>query len=251
MEKLLNIELYNFLFIFLRIGSGIMVMPGFNASYVNPRMRLSIALAVTLVLVPFLSPIMPEPPKDFLEMVKMCLFEIIYGVFLGLMMQFLYTALTLVGNFAGQSIGFANAQAFDPATENQSIVIQSFLSLLALTIIFITDLHHLMLGAAVDSYHIFPVGSPLPLGDFNEFLRKTLNESFVVGFKLSAPFIAFSIIFYSGMGLVSRLMPQLNVFFLSLPLQIYLGTGLLLITTPTIIIWFLKYYEDGIYQFTH
>ena len=57
------------------------------------------------------------------------------------------------------------------------------------------------------------------------------------------------VIFYSGMGLLSRLMPQLNIFFLSLPLQIYLGLGLLFMTVPIIIVWFTRYYENGLMKF--
>lgn len=106
-----------------------------------------------------------------------------------------------------------------------------------------------MLSAVVDSYRLFPVGLPLPLGDFSDFMSQTVNASFVIGFKIASPFIAFSIVFYVGMGLVSRLMPQLNIFFLSLPLQIYLGLGLLFITTPIMILWFVKYYEGGLMKF--
>lgn len=72
-----------------------------------------------------------------------------------------------------------------------------------------------------------------------------------MGFKIGSPFIAFTIVFYVGMGLVSRLMPQLNIFFLSLPLQIYLGLGLLFLTTPMMIVWFVRYYENGLRQFLH
>lgn len=250
MTQLLNLEVYQFIFVFLRVGSAIMLMPGFMTSYINSRQRLSIALAVTLVMVPFLSSHLPPAPTDFLEFIRISLFEIAYGVFLGVVMQFLYSALNLVGNIAGQAIGFGNAQIFDPTFQTQTIVIETFLSIIALTIIFITDLHHLMLSALADSYTLFPVGNPLPVGDFSNFLSETLNKSFIMGFKIGSPFIAFTIIFYVGMGLVSRLMPQLNIFFLSLPLQIYLGLGLLLLTTPMMILWFTKYYEEGIFQFT-
>ncbi len=163
-------------------------------------------------------------------------------------MQILFSALSLCGNFIGQAIGFSNAQIFDPAFQTQSIVVETFLSLLALTVIFVTDTHHLMLSAVIDSYTLFPVGAPLPIEDFSDFMSQTLNQSFIMGFKIGSPFIAFSIIFV-GMGLVSRLMPQLNIFFLSLPLQIYLGAGLLLITTPIMILWFIKYYEEGLERF--
>lgn len=151
----------------------------------------------------------------------------------------------------GQAVGFSNAQIFDPTFQTQTIVLETFLNIVALTVIFLTDLHYLMLSAVVDSYHLFPVGSTLPWGDFAKDVSQTLNDSFVMGFKIGSPFIAFTIVFYVGMGLVSRLMPQLNIFFLSLPLQIYLGLGLLFLTTPMMIVWFARYYENGLRQFLH
>lgn len=249
MTQLFTLEIYAFMTIFLRVGSAILVMPGFMTSYVSPRIRLSVALALTLVLIPLLSTRLPVPPADFGSFLTTCIFEITYGLFMGLCMQFLYAALSLVGNFAGQAIGFSNAQMFDPTFQTQSIVLESFLSIIALTVIFITDLHHLMISAIVDSYVLFPVGSDLPIDNFAEFLSKSLNNSFIMGFKIASPFIAFTIIFYSGMGLLSRLMPQLNIFFLSLPLQIYLGLGLLFMTVPIIIVWFTRYYENGLMKF--
>lgn len=248
MNELLNIEIYKYLIIFLRIGSALMVMPGFFVSYINARYRLSISLMISVVLVSFLSDKIPASPDSYLELIKVCLFEIVYGIFFGMMMQFLFAALSLVGNFAGQAIGFANAQIFDPSSQTQSIVIETYLNTTALVIIFITNMHHVMIGAVIDSYSLFPVGAALPVGDFADFLSSTLNQSFIMGFKIGSPFIAFSIIFYVGMGLVSRLMPQLNIFFLSLPLQIYLGLGLFLITTPMMVMWFLKYFEEGLLQ---
>jgi flagellar biosynthetic protein FliR len=209
------------------------------------------AVSISVVLIPFLSADLPAPPDNFGMVLKICLFEITYGAFMGLIMQVFFSALNLAGNFAGQSIGFANAQIFDPNTQNQSMLIEVFLTIMALTLIFISDMHHLMLSGIIDSYKIFPVGGDLPTDDFAKFFAKTVNESFIMGFKVASPFIAFMIIFYTGMGLTSRLMPQLNIFFLSLPLQIYLGLGLLLITIPVMMFWFLRYFEEGVMQFIH
>ena len=94
-------------------------------------------------------------------------------------------------------------------------------------------------------------GETLPWDDFAKHMTQTISQSFTFGFKLGSPFIAFTIVFYSGMGLVSRLMPQLNIFFLSLPLQIYLGLGMLFLTVPVIILVFFRYYDDGLYFFTN
>ena len=81
MAQLLNQEIFKFILVFLRIGSAIMLMPGFSASYVNMRQRLSIALAVSVVLVPFLNDQLPPQPSDLPDAIKMYLFEITYGVF--------------------------------------------------------------------------------------------------------------------------------------------------------------------------
>ncbi len=249
MLELLNLNMYHFLMVFLRLGAAIMLMPGFMSSYVNVNIRISVALALSLILMPAVSPSLPPQPADTLTFITYVLQEVTTGIFFGVVMQMLYAALSLAGSLAGQAIGFGNAQIFDPAFQTQSVVVETFLSIIALTVIFITDIHHLMITAVVDSYRLFPVGAALPWGDFADNLTTRLNDTFVMGFKLGSPFIAFTIVFYTGMGLVSRLMPQLNIFFLSLPLQIYLGLGLLFITTPMMILWFTRYYDEGLNQF--
>ena len=251
MQELIFAEIYKFAFIFLRIGAALMLMPGYSSSYVNVRLRLSIALMVSVVLIPFLNDYIPQPATTMAENMRILLLEIAYGIFLGVMMQFMYFAVSLCGNFIGQSSGFANAQMFDPTSQNQSIVTETFISVIAITVIFASDLHHLMLSAVIDSYEIWPAGGIFPTDDMTKFLTTIMNKSFIIGFKIGSPFIAFTLIFYTGMGLLSRLMPQLNIFFLSLPLQIYLGLGLLFITCPIMIMWFCHYYEDGLMQFVH
>ena len=249
MTDLFSINLYNYSLIFLRIGCVFMLMPGFAAMYINTQTRLIIALVVTIILYAPISPLIPAQPSDFGLELQYFINEITIGLFLGIIMQVLFFALNFAGSIASQSIGFANAQIFDPAFQSQSMLIESFFSVLALTIIFLTDIHHLMIEALVNSYQLFPLGKNLPIGDMSAHLVQTLNHSFNFGFKLGAPFIAFTVIFYSCMGLVSRLMPQLNIFFLSLPLQIYLGLGLLFLTVPVIINVFFRYYGEGLYFF--
>lgn len=250
MTDILQASLYSYALIFLRIGSIFMLMPGFSASYVNTQVRLILALAVTIILHPLIISQLPAQPESFALELQYMLNEISIGIFLGVIMQILFFALTFAGAIASQSIGFANAQLFDPAFQGQSMLIESFLSVVALTFIFVTDIHHLMISALIDSYRLFGAAQPLPWNDLTQHLSQTLNQSFNFGFKLGAPFIAFTVIFYSCMGLISRLMPQLNIFFLSLPIQIYLGLGLLFLTIPIIMTVFFRYYNEGLQFFT-
>lgn len=249
MEKVLSLEIYSFLFIFFRLGGAIMFMPVFMTSYVSERQRLAMALAISLVLVPFLQNDIIIPPNNLSDFLKFSIFEITYGIFIGLFIQMLLFITNLLGNLIGTATGFANAQFFNPATQTPSIIIESFITILAITLIVTMDIHHLMISAVIDSYNIFPFGSTPPIEDMTDFFTKTISASFLFGFKLASPFVAFTIIFYSGMGLFSRLMPQLNIFFLSIPLQIYLGLGLLFITIPIIMMWFLQYFQFEIEKF--
>ncbi len=200
MTELLNLNLYHFLMVLLRVGSALSLMPGFMTSYVNTQVKLSVALAICIVMMPVIAPHLPPQPGDVLTMFSYILSEITIGVFLGVIMQILYTSLALAGNLAGQAVGFSNAQIFDPTFQTQTIVLETFLNIVALTVIFLTDLHHLMLSAVVDSYHLFPVGSTLPWGDFAKDVSQTLNDSFVMGFKIGSPFIAFTIVFLRRYG---------------------------------------------------
>lgn len=251
MTELFSITLYNYLMIFMRIGAVFMLMPGFSASYINIQIRLILALAITLITIPIIAPLLPPEPKEFSTLFQYIINEITIGIFLGIAMQVLFFALNLAGSIASQAIGFSNAQIFDPTFQTQTMLIESFLSIIAVTFIFITNIHHIMFEAIIDSYHLFIPGAPIPWGDFANHMTDNVTKSFTFGFKLGSPFIAFTIIFYSGIGLVSRLMPQLNIFFLSLPLQIYLGIGVLFLTAPVIIAFFFRYFDEGLYIFTH
>lgn len=248
-KDLLSAELFQFFVIFCRLGTMFIFVPGFSASYVNAKMRLSIALTVSLVITPFLIDKIPAAPDNLAELVKLIFLEITYGVFLGMVLQSIMLALDLAATYMGVAIGFSNAQAFDPTTQHSSNVIAVFLMLIGTVLIFVTDLHHLMIKAIIDSYELFEIGKLKEIGDFANYLAIIVNKSFIIGFQIVAPFIAFSIIFYSGMGLVSRLMPSFNIFFMSLPLQIYLGLGIMLLCIASMITWFLKYFEDNLYKF--
>lgn len=251
MTELFSITLYNYLMIFLRLGTVFMLMPGFSASYVNIQVRLIFALSVSLVVMPMITPILPPEPSDFSLLFQYIINEISVGIFIGVFMQIMFFALSFAGALGSQAIGFANAQMFDPSFQTQSTLIESFLGISAISLIFITDIHHLMINAILDSYFLFKPGAVLSWADFASFITENVSKSFSVGFRIGSPFIAFTIIFYAGIGLISRLMPQLNIFFLSLPLQIYLGIGVLFLTAPIMISVFFRYFDDGLYIFHH
>jgi flagellar biosynthetic protein FliR len=134
----------------------------------------------------------------------------------------------------------------DPTQGQQGMLVGNFLALLAVTLILSTDLHHVSLYAVADSFARFPPGQWIPSGDFAEVTVKLVAESFKVGVQVSAPFLAFGLIFNLGLGMLQKMMPQFQIYFAAMPLSI--GVGLLLfglVLTATMA-WYTDHVRDGL-----
>jgi len=249
LETLISTSVFNVMLVFTRIGFAFMLLPIFGAAYVTPRTRLAIALPFSILIAPAVAPLLPPPPESAAVLVMLLTSEVLIGTYIALIVLFLQAALHLGGTSIGFAGGLMNAQAFDPNTAQTSALVLNFLMLLSVVMIFATDLHHLILRALVESYVMFPPGDLPPTGDFVSYGTGVLSRSFRVGWQLAAPMIVFSLLFYVSMGVISRLMPQMNVFFVGMPLNILLGLGMLFVILPAIMLVYLRYLDDGIISF--
>ena len=123
------------------------------------------------------------------------------------------------------------------------MLIGAFLSMLAIALIFATDLHHVALSAVHDSYMIFTPKEPLMFGDTAQMVIDTVAGAFVVGVQMSAPFIVFGLVFNLGMGILSRLMPQLQVYFLAMPATVGIGLILMALLITMMMGLYLTHFE--------
>jgi len=231
-------------FVFARVGSAIMLLPGFGESFVTPRVRLLIALGVTVVVTPVVSDLVPATPQGPIGMLALLGREIAIGAFLGALARIMVSALHMAGVVMGFQTSLANAQLFDPINAAQGSLFGSFLNILGVFLIFITDLHHMMLMAVADSYALFTPGAPLEIGDFGDTAAHVLAGAFTLAMQLAAPFVVAGLLFYLGLGLLARLMPQVQIFFIAMPLQIMLGFMLMAITLSAGMMWFLGAFQD-------
>jgi flagellar biosynthetic protein FliR len=235
---------FGFLVIFARVGAVVTALPGFSAVYVSIRIRLIIALAISLLLLPIIAAQLPSLPASPVALMTIIVPEIIVGVFIGLIPRIVVAALHMAGTFTALSVSLANALVQDPVADQQSSTLSGFFAIVGLVLIFVTDLHHLMLEAIVHSYAVFPVGMPLPFGDFADALTNILGQSMALGLRLSAPFVLVGFIYNFGLGLLGRLMPQLPVFFFGMPIQISLQIWALMLTLSGIMLVFLTRFGD-------
>jgi flagellar biosynthetic protein FliR len=241
--------IFSVLLVFARVGAIVMVLPGFGEPYISPRVRLAIAVALSILVQPVIGASLPAAPEQPILLLPLLGGEVLIGVFIGGAIRLLVSALHVAGIVISFQTSLGFAQFFDPAQGSQGALLGSFLTIMGITLIFMADLHHLMLMGVVDSYELFPAATAPPVEDFAEMVAQTVAGSFLVGMQMSAPFIAYALLLYIGMGLVNRLMPQMQVFFIVMPIQIMFGLLFFMMTLGAVALWFLEHFEAGVAMF--
>lgn len=238
-----------FMLMFARLGTLVMLMPAIGERTMPARIRLSLALAITLVLYPAVSRAYPAMPASFAGVVTALAGELMIGFGIGLIARMITTSLQTAGTTIAFQMGLGFALSVDPSQGQQGALIGNFLTIMALTMIFVTDLHHLVLAALYDSYTMFRPGETWPVGDFSAAALQTITETFVIGIQIAAPFIVFGLIFNLGLGILSRLMPQLQIFFIAMPASITVGFILLMFLIGAVMMWYLDHVETLLGRF--
>lgn len=245
MQELLATDVYLMTLVFARLGSAIMVLPGFGELTIPARVRLGFALVVSFVMMPLIAQTLPPPPTALYALVVLLIGEILIGIVIGMIARLLISSLQVAGTIIGFNTGLASAQLFDPNAGQQGAITGAFLSTIGITMLFTTNMHHLMIQAMADSYVMFAPGTGFPVGDFSEMASQLVSRSFRIGFQIALPIVIVGTIIYVAMGLMARLMPQIQIFFIALPVQIVLGFAILAITLGAGMMMFLDAYESA------
>jgi flagellar biosynthetic protein FliR len=214
-----------YLLTFARVGTLIMLMPGVGEQLVSARLRLSFALLVSLVLFPMVRPLLPLQNGVLAgpSLIALLFGETLVGLVLGLTVRMVLAALQTAGLIVSQQLGLSYAMTVDPTMGGQQAALGNFLSLLGVTLILAADLHHLALDAIGRSYEVLPPNAVPGMGEAAMLAVKAIGRGFTLAVQISSPFIAFGILFNLGLGVLSRLMPQLQVFFVAVPASILIG----------------------------
>jgi flagellar biosynthetic protein FliR len=232
-----------FLLTFARVGTMVMMMPGIGEMNMPARVRLTIALVLTAILLPAHQAAYTINLSALGPVIMMLFQEIAIGAVLGLTARLAISGLQVAGSVIAQQLGLGFVTAVDPTQNQQGLLVGNFLALLGITLIFATDMHHLVIAALNDSYYIFAPGEVPIVGDIAKHITQVVAGSFKIGIQLSAPFLVFGLLFNLGLGVLSRLMPQMQVYFIGMPLSILLGLMLLLAVIGAMMGLFTGYVE--------
>ncbi|MCU0894091.1 MAG: flagellar biosynthetic protein FliR [Rhodospirillales bacterium] len=249
LEQITVAQTFAYLLVFARIGAALALLPGFSAAYVTVRVRLIFALALTLVVQPVVAAGLPPPPGSPPALALLIAAEVTVGSFIAVIARIIVGALQVAGTFIAYFSSLANALVHDPVADQQTSTISGFLGTVGLVLIFVSDLHHLMLRAIVGSYDRFPAGAMLPTDGFAEAATSAVAASMVLGLQLAAPFLVIALVYNVGLGLLGRLMPQLPVFFFGMPVQISFQIWAMALTISGIMLVFLNQFREVLSPF--
>jgi flagellar biosynthetic protein FliR len=249
LQEFITTGVFAFILTFARIGAAITIMPGVGDSLTPQNIRLYIALGLSLVLAPFVSKYLPSPVPGAAALLTLVTMEFVIGLFLGTMARIFMVALDTAGMVISMASGLGNAQLFNPGFSTQGSLIGAFLSMTGVTLLFVTDLHHLLFYGLVGSYELFPLGHVPDSGSMAEMMAEALSSSFMIAIEIAAPFLIISLLLYIGMGVLARLMPQVQVFLLAIPIQITLSLVMLALVSSAMFLFWLAKFEEGMVFF--
>jgi flagellar biosynthesis protein FliR len=231
-----------FMLVFARVGAMVMLMPALGEEDIPMRVKLSIALLLTLVLLPLHRAAYHIDMSSLSGLLVLMLHEIVIGIILGATARVTLSALQVAGSVIAQQMGLGFVTSVDPTQGQQGVLVGNFLTMLGITMLFATDSHHLIIAALSDSYKIFAPGESMLTGDVASLATQAFAAAFKIGLELSAPFLVFGLVFNIGLGVLARLMPQMQVYFVGAPLSILAGFLILAIVLAAMMGTFLDYF---------
>lgn len=226
---------FGFVLVMSRVGAAMMLLPGLGEAEPPAMFRLGLSFAITLLLLPGIAPLIPTVPEAGVSAGLMISAEIVTGLWLGWLARLLVLALPIAGQFISYMLGVANVLQPDPTLGAQATPIARLFAIAASLIVLASGLYAVPLAALAGSYSLVPPGSMLPGADTAETAVRAAGTAFALAIRLASPFLAVAVVWHVVIGLLARLVPRLQVYFVVMPGQILGGVLLLAILASTLV----------------
>lgn len=230
--------------LFCRIGSCLIVIPGFGSDRIPIRVRLFVAIAITLALSPLLLPSMRSviPDQGLATVTRLIAAELFVGLLLGLMGRCFIAALETIGTLISMSIGLSTMPGM--AVEGNEAIppLANLMTLAATAMVFITNQHWELIRALADSYSAVPAGAGLDVQSGLTRFADQLSATFLLALRIGSPFVIYAVVINFALGLANKLTPQIPVYFIAMPFVIAGGLYFLYVVLGEAILLFLDGY---------
>lgn len=231
--------------IFCRVGGCLMVTPGLSSQRVAQRVRLFVALTVTLAVSPLLLPkfstqLHDAAPADTLWWIG-C--ETLTGLAIGFFGRAFFFALETMATGLATMIGLGGIPGNPVAETEGASLAGSLITMGATMLVFAMDLHWELFRGLVASYDRIPPGTPFGAGPMLAGYVDRISEAFVMAVRVTSPFVIYSVMVNLAMGLANKLTPQIPVFFIATPFVLFGGMLLLMVLSKDMLAQFILAYE--------
>jgi len=227
-------KLLGFVMVLTRISAFFMVLPIFGWKSIPVRIK----VALTVLIAVFFSVITPLAiqPKGIsvLEAILLIANEAVYGLALGLIVTFVFTAVKFSGRIVERQMGLAMAEILDPLTGERSQPLGSLLEMIFIILFLSANGHHFFLLIISRSYETFPAGSMPTMPVLAGGIIKAGSTMLLLGLRLAAPMLAAFLVLMVVLAVLARMVPEMNILFISLPLRVGLGLLMTAIFLPLI-----------------
>ena len=231
--ELLQGHIAAFLLMLTRISGIFLISPFFGSMNIPMFFRVGIALAMSVVLFPVVDELgTPETPPSIIMFGAAVLGELFMGWLIGFVAYISFAAITMAGKVMDMQVGFAVVNVVDPTSGQQIPLIGSFLYNLAVIILLVTNGHHMLIAALVESFRAVPLAGLEANISLALIIANFTGTIFLTGMKIAMP-ITFAILLTNvGLGILSRTMPQMNIFVVGIPMQLMIGLFVLSMIMP-------------------
>ncbi len=238
-------EVKVFLLILIRVSTILLMFPFFSARVIPVLSKAGLAIIVTIILFPVLNHEMIAFPEAVLGVMQLIIAELIIGIILGLLVQVFFEGVRMMGQMVGFQTGFAMANIIDPQSGAQVSLLSNLAYLVAFTLFLLLNGHHILLNAVRESFTVLPVGSLSLNKELFEKLLPLYGEMFAIAIKIGAPAIAALLFTKVAFGLVTKLIPQMNIMIVAFPVQIVIGL-FFFGTSLNVLLGFMERYLGGL-----
>nr|WP_281381076.1 flagellar biosynthetic protein FliR [Desulfurispira natronophila] len=221
---------------FIRNLSIIVSMPILSGEQIKMQIKIGLAILITVLLFPVLNvQSVPIPPNVF-ELVIVIFKEIFIGLAIGFAGQIIMATIQFAGHLMGFQMGLTMANVLDPVSNVQVPIIGQLLSVFVVLLFLLGNGHHMVLMGLYDSYSLIPLGkmSLENLEGLAEFTIYIAHAIFIVGFKISGPIFVVTLIAKAINGILGKMVPQINLLTVGLPVQIFVGILTLALVAPAL-----------------
>lgn len=226
------------LLVMARTGTMFAIVPGLGESSIPAQVKAGVILALTLVLLPGIEPLLPPRPESELSLAGMILAEMANGLWFGWLARMLTLSLPMAGQFIADVTGQSNILISSPDLGAQTAAVSRLYEMAVPVLILSTGLYRLIVTALIGFYHLVPPGTLPRAADGAWAAAGAVSMGFELALRLAAPFILAGVAWNVAIGLMARMVPRLQIFFIAAPGQI--GMGLLLLTVlavPLLAVW--------------